>query len=70
MSTLQLAISSLWSAFKDICTWNFATKQKTQERLSICEVCPARDNKRCTACGCYLPWKTKLKNAECPMDQW
>lgn len=26
--------------------------------------------KQCTQCGCYMPAKTTLSNAECPIGKW
>lgn len=50
----------------------FASRATASERIAICKDCEARDTKTntCTACGCYLPWKTRLKDSACPMELW
>lgn len=67
---IKIAIISLWYAFIDLITWNFATKETAKQRFTICGKCEMRDNNRCTICGCYLPAKVKLKNSECPAGEW
>lgn len=50
----------------------FVSSVEATDRMDICKGCEVR-NKRlniCTACGCYLPFKTKLTKAECPMQLW
>jgi hypothetical protein len=46
-----------------------------KERLSICELCPKRNNKgllvklkgpRCSICGCFIFWKSQYKFEQCP----
>ena len=39
-------------------------------RSSICAVCPKRNDKWCTSCGCWLPLKTKVATAQCPNSWW
>lgn len=41
-------------------------------RMSICNSCPnlIKNTKQCTKCGCFMVAKTKLKNAECPINLW
>ena len=42
-----------------------------KERYSICEECPHLTlAKTCTRCGCFMPAKTKLLHAECPIKKW
>ncbi len=67
---IQETLLSLWSAIKDIWNWNFAKPEKAKERIDICKECPVRSKNICTACGCFLPWKTKLENAKCPLEMW
>jgi hypothetical protein len=42
------------------------------ERLAICEECPHLLNltKQCKKCGCVMPLKVKLKEAQCPVGKW
>lgn len=40
-------------------------------RYSICKECPhLTAAKTCTRCGCFMPAKTKLLHAECPIKKW
>lgn len=50
----------------------FVSKEVAQQRFDVCLQCDARDEALniCTICSCYLPAKTKLKDATCPMELW
>jgi hypothetical protein len=41
-------------------------------RLRICGECPAfkHDSGECQECGCWMPYKTGLASAECPLGKW
>jgi hypothetical protein len=69
---VNVYLLSLLQAAKDIFTWNFASRGVAKQRMDTCNQCPAKHPTRnqCTACGCVLYIKTKLKNSECPMDNW
>jgi hypothetical protein len=43
-----------------------------EERMSICLGCPEliKATKQCKKCGCFMELKTKLPNAECPLQKW
>lgn len=43
-----------------------------KERLEICKKCPflIKITNQCKKCGCYMPEKTKLSNAFCPIGKW
>lgn len=43
-----------------------------QYRMSICQTCPAFNQRmqRCTKCGCFMKLKTTLQQAKCPIDKW
>lgn len=52
-----------------------ADKQEVERRLSICQACPRFDSsrKKCTLCGCKMPYKVELQAAKCPHpdgDKW
>lgn len=51
---------------------HFASKDVTSARRSICNGCEIRDQKLniCTACGCFIPAKTKLRDEVCPLEKW
>jgi hypothetical protein len=44
----------------------------SEKRYEICEACPRffKITKQCKECGCFMPIKTKLKEAVCPLDKW
>lgn len=45
----------------------------SEERLTICRKCEHFDSEnenRCKKCGCYMDYKTLLKDAECPIGLW
>lgn len=50
--------------------YTLANKQTANDRMNICNDCLAKNDNTCTACGCYLPLKTRLRESECPMDEW
>lgn len=48
----------------------YASKQQAIERLNICNECPSLKLKMCEHCGCFMPAKTKLAAASCPLGKW
>ncbi len=42
------------------------------DRYKICKSCDKFNNtlKTCTVCHCFMPVKTKLNWAECPLKKW
>lgn len=48
----------------------YASKEVAAERLSICNGCEFLKLKICKQCGCFMPAKTKLAKAECPIGKW
>ena len=48
-----------------------ASDEVHESRLSVCEKCPHYlITKQCIKCGCFMPSKTKLLLATCPIDAW
>lgn len=41
-----------------------------KERMEICKACPNLKLNFCKECGCFMPAKTKLKWASCPIGKW
>lgn len=43
-----------------------------ENRYSTCKECPEflSLTKQCKQCGCVMPAKVKLLNAECPIGKW
>jgi hypothetical protein len=48
----------------------YVSSLEAKERLDICKQCPKLTAKVCQECGCFMPLKTKLKHAECPIGKW
>lgn len=46
-------------------------KELSKKRMAICKQCPFfKLNKTCQKCGCYMPAKTKVVQASCPIKKW
>jgi len=39
-------------------------------RKCSCIGCKYRKGGRCTLCGCFISYKTALRNEECPINRW
>jgi hypothetical protein len=49
----------------------YAAIEVINERYAICKECPHfMKSKQCSQCGCFMPLKTKLLHAECPIRKW
>lgn len=50
----------------------FVNETVRQERRTLCDQCEVRDTVLdiCTACGCLLSAKIRLKESTCPMELW
>lgn len=55
------------------------SEECTKERLTICYNCEHLELKetgldnfkaRCKICGCFIKFKTKIKNAHCDLGKW
>lgn len=42
------------------------------DRYLVCKACEKFNNtlKTCTICHCFMPVKTKIHMAECPLKKW
>lgn len=51
---------------------DIASEDVINSRLNICDSCSKKDNTKdkCTACGCKLYHKTRLKSESCPIGKW
>ena len=55
-----------------------ASDEEAAARLAICEGCPMLRKKTnrhgikntCKECNCFMPEKTKLARATCPLGKW
>jgi hypothetical protein len=47
-------------------------KHIIEERLAICNACPAFNKRlqKCNKCGCFMKLKTTLQQAKCPIGKW
>lgn len=50
----------------------YASSEESEGRYNICKECPFLNDitKTCKECGCFMPAKTKLKEATCPVGKW
>lgn len=49
----------------------YVDKEKEEQRYALCEGCPnLLSTKQCSQCGCFMPAKTKLLHANCPIGKW
>ena len=60
----------LTQAMKDIVSMSHATPEEKELRLEQCSPCEHRKGNRCNLCGCFINYKAKLKNSECPLGKW
>lgn len=61
-------------AAKDLLTGEikFVDPLVAKARLDTCKQCDAYNKiiHVCTVCKCFMPAKTKLEQAACPMEMW
>jgi hypothetical protein len=49
----------------------YVSAEESDRRYSICEECPQlMVSKQCKSCGCFMPAKTKMLHATCPLNKW
>ena len=50
---------------------SLVSNKDAKERMDICRACPTLKLKSvCSACGCFMPAKTRIKNSSCPELKW
>jgi hypothetical protein len=49
-----------------------ASKELAEERLKLCEGCENFKPlaRQCNLCGCFMDVKSKLLEAQCPIELW
>lgn len=59
-------------AIKDLVSGKleFAEKDVVRSRSATCGACEVKSRGICTACGCIVMLKVRLKDSECPMMLW
>ena len=57
---------------KDIINGEFVDSGVSNQRYDICKTCDLfnRILLICNSCGCFMPAKIKLVNADCPEGKW
>ena len=50
----------------------YSSEVESDARYSLCKACPKFNPgvKTCQECGCFMPAKTRLKLATCPLGKW
>lgn len=52
----------------------FMLEAKAKARRRVCDDCPEKRSSfgvdLCGKCGCVLTFKTKLTDADCPLNKW
>ena len=51
---------------------HFIKAEISDERIAICNSCDEYNKtiNICKKCGCFMPAKTKLARAKCPLGKW
>lgn len=63
----------MWNLIKTLTLSAFfgsTTMDEFQSRLAVCDDCYHRNEMFCVKCGCHIPSKASIKNAECPLRKW
>lgn len=55
---------------RDIISMSHATPEERGLRLEQCGTCEHKKGNKCNLCGCFINYKAKLKNSECPIGKW
>lgn len=64
------SMNDINQAVKDVLSMNHVDKEEKERRMSVCDTCEHKKGKKCNLCGCFLHYKTKLTNSECPLGKW
>jgi hypothetical protein len=48
----------------------YVDSEISEMRLKICKSCDMFMKGICKSCGCYMPIKTKISHASCPINKW
>lgn len=68
MKTLLAIIEGWWYYL----TSNRDARARSKPRTEICSTCNLKDKRLnlCKDCGCFLPAKTRVEDAQCPIGKW
>lgn len=48
----------------------YVDSKVSEERMKICNSCDMLVKGLCKSCGCFMPLKTKISHASCPLGKW
>ena len=72
--SMGIRILQILAFIRDLLTGKYSIADNiiATSRQEKCNTCPAKSDtsNSCTACGCWLPLKTRLQESECPLDEW
>ncbi len=63
-------VKDVSKAMKDVALRHNVSEQEQKERLDICGSCEHYTGSRCELCGCFMNFKTRLRNSTCPINKW
>jgi hypothetical protein len=66
----RMTVKDLNKAMKDVIMRQHASDEERDARMEMCHDCEHRKATRCNLCGCFINYKAKLKNSECPIGKW
>jgi len=46
------------------------TEPFARQRIEICRQCEHYAALFCKKCGCFMPLKTRIRQAQCPLGKW
>lgn len=66
----KLGTTRPWDVFNS--SIENTSEEEASSRYALCLECPKliKVTKQCKECGCFMPLKTKLETAKCPLDKW
>ena len=66
----KLGTTRPWDVFNS--SIKNTSEEEASSRYALCLECPKliKVTKQCKECGCFMPLKTKLETAKCPLDKW
>jgi len=65
-------MTNLVDKLKNQVALRFVSSEVGDERIAICNSCEEYNKTLdiCKKCGCYMPAKSKLAKAKCPLNKW
>jgi len=49
-----------------------ASKEEQDQRMATCRKCEhfRKTDNRCSKCGCFMAWKSRMRAWSCPVNKW